>query len=66
MMETSIPNMNEKQAAEFFGLSVKTIQSWRFKRRGPAYHVLNDRTIRYALEDLQAYAQSGKVKLNRG
>ena len=66
MMETSIPNLNERQVADFFGLSVKTIQAWRFQGKGPVYHKLNDRTIRYAIDDLKAYAESGKVKLQRG
>lgn len=29
--------VNEKQAAEMVGVSVRTLQAWRQKRRGPNY-----------------------------
>jgi predicted DNA-binding transcriptional regulator AlpA len=57
--------LNEKQAAAFYGASVKTLQAWRHKRTGPHYYKIGN-LVRYALGDLKAYAQSGKVKLERG
>ena len=29
--------MREKEAAEYLGVSIKTLQAWRFQGRGPKY-----------------------------
>lgn len=61
MMTSKLPNLRERQVAEFFGVSVKTVQSWRQKGTGPAYHKTG-RAVRYALNDLQEFAQSRKIQ----
>ena len=57
--------LNEKEAAAFFGASVKTLQAWRFQRKGPTYYKIGG-FVRYAPDDLRDYARSRKVKLERG
>jgi predicted DNA-binding transcriptional regulator AlpA len=53
--------MNEKQAAAFYGASVKTLQAWRHKGTGPHYFKIGN-LVRYAQADLIQYANSRKVK----
>lgn len=54
--------LNEKEAAAFFGASVKTLQAWRFQRKGPAYYKIGG-FIRYAMPDLVKYAENRKIQV---
>lgn len=47
--------LTTKQAAEFLGISLKTLEKMRALDEGPHYHRLGRRTIRYTLSDLIAY-----------
>lgn len=53
--------LSEKEAAAFFGASVKTLQAWRFQRKGPAYYKLGG-FVRYAMDDLIKYTEQRKVQ----
>lgn len=59
-----IPNANrtlkEKQAAEYLGLSVKTLQAWRFYCNGPKYLKFS-RSVRYLKEDLDAFLEASTI-----
>jgi hypothetical protein len=61
--------LNENQAAEFLGLSVRTLQSLRLRGVGPRY-VKYSRAVRYQRRELVAFQQSHTVgnaaELNRG
>lgn len=61
-----IPNakalLNEKEAATFYGASVKTLQAWRFKGKGPHYYKIGG-FIRYSMDDLIKYAEQRKVTI---
>ena len=47
--------INERELAEYSGLSVKTLQSWRLYGRGPrAYHF--GKAIRYDIGQFDAWA----------
>lgn len=54
--------VDEKAAAEILGLSVKTLQNWRWRHVGPAYTRMNGKMIRYKVEDLTLYAEGGRVE----
>lgn len=55
------PNLlNEKNAAAFLSVSVRTIQDWRFRNTGPKYKKLG-RLVRYSVADLAAYAERSTV-----
>lgn len=59
-----IPHANrtlkEKQAAEYLGLSVKTLQAWRFYCKGPKYLKLG-RAVLYPVEYLDQFKESSTV-----
>ena len=48
-----------KVAAEYLGVSVRTLEDWRAKERGPNYVRIGHR-IRYALRVLGAFVAAGK------
>ncbi len=54
--------LNEKDAAAFFGASVKTLQAWRFNRKGPHYYKIGG-FVRYKMDDLVKYAEQRKVQV---
>lgn len=51
---------DEKKAGAYLGLSVKTLQAYRFHRKGPAY-IRMGRSIRYRQEDLDRYLEACRV-----
>ena len=52
--------LRTKEAAEFLGLSPRTLEKHRTYGTGPAYRKLGGRVV-YAIEDLQAWADRGAV-----
>ena len=44
--------LSESEAADYLGLSKKTLQRWHFDHKGPAYAKLNGKLIRYHQSDL--------------
>ena len=59
-MITNQQLITEKEAAHFLSVSLRTIQNWRFRNRGPKYKKLG-RLVRYSVADLSAYAESETV-----
>ena len=52
--------LNEREAAVMIGVSVKTLQRWRYSRSGPPYIKLKH-LVRYPVEDLQSWLDRYKV-----
>jgi predicted DNA-binding transcriptional regulator AlpA len=52
--------LNENQAAEFLGLSTRTLQAWRVRGCGPRY-VKIGRSVRHQRRELVAFQQSHTV-----
>jgi predicted DNA-binding transcriptional regulator AlpA len=50
--------MPEKRAAEFLGLSIKTLQKRRVTGDGPVFIRISSRCVRYRRADLIAWANS--------
>lgn len=46
--------LNNKQAAEFIGVSRQTLDLWRMNAEGPAVHRVGTRVL-YSVADLRAY-----------
>jgi predicted DNA-binding transcriptional regulator AlpA len=59
-MDSKSPLLNEKQAAQYLGLSPRALQMRRFRRQLPAYINLR-RTIRYRREDLDEFILSNRI-----
>lgn len=53
--------IDEKEAADFVGYTVRTLQGWRFKGGGPNFIKVSERSIRYRRRDLIAWAESRRV-----
>jgi predicted DNA-binding transcriptional regulator AlpA len=53
-MEGSITMMNEQQASEMLGLSVRTLQAWRIRGEGPQFRKLG-RRVGYTMGDLKSW-----------
>jgi hypothetical protein len=55
--------LNEKEAAKLLGFTVKTLQTWRCRERGPRYFKGEGGgtrgTVRYDLADLEAWKSAG-------
>ncbi|TAH37838.1 MAG: DNA-binding protein [Alphaproteobacteria bacterium] len=54
-------HINEKDAAEFLGISHRTLQGMRYKGDGPEYVKLK-KAIRYKIAELNKWAQSNKKR----
>ena len=52
--------LNENQAAEFLGVSVRTLQAWRVRGGGPQYCKIG-RSVRYQRRALVAFQESHTV-----
>jgi hypothetical protein len=48
--------LNENLAADFLGLSVRTLQAWRVRGGGPRYTKIG-RAVRYQRRELVAFQQ---------
>ena len=53
--------LNESSAATYLGVSVKSLQRWRFERRGPAYSKVGGKMVRYSIEDLNQFFEQSRV-----
>ena len=47
--------LSESDAADYLGLSKKTLQRWHFDHKGPTYAKLNGKLIRYHHADLDEW-----------
>jgi hypothetical protein len=52
--------LNENQAAEFLGISVRTLQAWRVRGSGPPY-VKIGRAVRYRRRALVTFQEQHTV-----
>ena len=53
--------LDEHAAAARLALAAKTLTRWRWAGIGPVYHKIGGRLVRYAVTDLDAFAQAGRV-----
>lgn len=52
--------LNENRAAEFLGVSVRTLQAWRVRGGGPRY-VKIGRAVRYQRRELMGFQEAHTV-----
>lgn len=53
------PWLDSEAAAHYLGSTAGTLRNWRTTGKGPRYHVVQDRLIRYHAEDLDAFVRAG-------
>lgn len=54
--------LSTDQAAELLGLSERTLENWRWQRKGPSYVKLG-RSIRYRKTDVENWIKANIVRL---
>lgn len=54
----STPWMDSDQAASYVGATAGTLKNWRATGKGPKYHIVQDRLVRYHREDLDAFVRA--------
>ena len=54
--------MNEKQVAEFLGVTVSALRRWRFEGRGPGFFRLEGRLVRYRQKDVEGWLSAQAVR----
>jgi len=59
-MEKNQLAFNDREAAEYLGVSVQTMRNWRHIQKGPVYHKIERRVI-YRAEDLKAFLDKNRV-----
>ena len=47
--------LNQREAAEYLGISVETLRTWRRRKTGPTYYRVGVRRIIYKPNDLDAF-----------
>ncbi len=57
--------LGPRQAAHVLGVSTRTLEEWRARGKGPAYHRMEGQ-IRYAQSDLDAWLKSCRVEAHQG
>lgn len=50
--------LNERDAADFLGYSMRALQNWRVRGGGPVFVKVSSRSIRYRRRDLIAWTES--------
>jgi predicted DNA-binding transcriptional regulator AlpA len=55
-------HIDEKKAAEYLGISHKTLQGYRVKGGGPPFIKVGERSVRYKIADLINWAENRKKK----
>ena len=50
--------INEHEAADYLGYSVRALQNWRVRGGGPRFVKVSARSIRYRRRDLRAWVEA--------
>jgi hypothetical protein len=53
--------MDTDEAAAYIGSTRNTLRAWRARGRGPRFHNVRTRMIRYHRDDLDDFVRSGGV-----
>lgn len=54
--------IDEKQVAEYLGISPKTLQGYRVKGGGPEFMKIGHKSVRYKFSDIQQWAENRKKR----
>lgn len=53
------PWLDSDGAAAYLGTAPGTMKTWRANGKGPRYHVVQDRLVRYHRDELDDFVRSG-------
>ncbi|WJY19241.1 helix-turn-helix domain-containing protein [Alteriqipengyuania flavescens] len=53
------PWLDSEAAAAYLGSTAGTLRNWRSTGKGPRYHVVQERLVRYHVDDLDAFVRAG-------
>lgn len=59
-MELQSPHLSTEQAAQYVGISPKTLEAYRYQGGGPRFAKLGARRVVYARQDLDAWIEACK------
>lgn len=59
------PLLNEKQVADYLGVTIKTTQKWRQQKKGPPYIRVNACMVRYDPDALDTWLANGADEPDR-
>ena len=54
------PWLDSEAAASYLGSTAGTLRNWRASGKGPRYHVVQNRLVRYHVDDLDAFVRSDR------
>lgn len=54
------PWLDSEAAAVYLGARPGTMKTWRAEGKGPPYHIVQDRLVRYHREELDEFVRSGR------
>lgn len=54
------PWLNPEAAAAYLCSTVGTLKTWRSNGTGPRYHIMQERLVRYNIEDLDRFVRTGE------
>jgi len=53
-------HLTTKQAADYLGVSPRTLEMWRHRGTGPAYYKVGRSRVVYSREELDAFLRAGR------
>lgn len=51
------PWLDSEKAANYLGCATGTMKTWRSRGEGPRYHMIQNKLIRYHVDDLDAFVR---------
>ena len=54
---TRSPWHDTESAAAYIGCTSGTLKTWRARGEGPRYHLINEKSVRYHVTDLDAFVR---------
>lgn len=60
-VDVESPWLDTEEAAAYIGSTVNTLRAWRARGRGPKFHNIRTRMIRYHRDDLDEFIRAGGV-----
>lgn len=58
----SSPWLDSEGAASYLGCTPGTLKTWRTRGEGPRYHVFNGKSVRYHVDELDAFVRGEAVR----